>query len=34
VILYIALRDRREGRNATRSVSDGSHSDTPDQKRD
>lgn len=34
VILYVALRDRREGRNATRSVNDASHSDTPDKKRD
>jgi hypothetical protein len=34
VILYVALRDRREGRNATRSVNDASHSDTPDKRRD
>ncbi|HEX5255694.1 MAG TPA: hypothetical protein VFW69_17820 [Mycobacterium sp.] len=34
VILYIALRDRRERRNAPRSVPDPSHSDTPDQTRD
>ncbi|WP_406815887.1 hypothetical protein [Mycobacterium sp. M23085] len=34
VILYIALRDRREARNATRSVTDASQSDTPDKKRD
>ncbi|OBK99557.1 hypothetical protein [Mycobacterium sp. 1165178.9] len=34
VILYIALRDRRAGRNATRSVNDGSQPDTPDKKRD
>lgn len=37
VILYIALRDRREGRNvtgATKATSDASKPDTPDQVRD
>ncbi len=34
VILYIALRDRREGRNAPRTPTDASHSDTPDKTRD
>jgi hypothetical protein len=34
VILYIALRDRREGRDAAGSATDASHPDTPDKKRD
>ncbi|OBH42363.1 hypothetical protein A5684_11770 [Mycobacterium intracellulare] len=37
VILYIALRDRREGRNvtgATKATADASKPDTPDQERD
>ncbi|OBH58645.1 hypothetical protein [Mycobacterium sp. E2479] len=34
VILYIALRDRRAGRDATHSGTDASRPDTPDEKRD
>ncbi|ASL15844.1 hypothetical protein [Mycobacterium intracellulare] len=37
VILYIALRDRREGRNvtgATKATADSAKPDTPDQERD
>jgi hypothetical protein len=34
VILYIALRDRREGRNTTSSAAESSHADTPDKTRD
>lgn len=37
VILYIALRDRREGRNvtgATKATADAPKPDTPDQERD
>ncbi|OBJ03253.1 hypothetical protein [Mycobacterium sp. 1465703.0] len=34
VILYIALRDRREGRNATGATKDASHRDTPGKERD
>lgn len=34
VILYIALRDRREGRNAPTSTSDAAKTDTPDHERD
>lgn len=34
VILYIALRDRREGRNSTTSTSDAAKTDTPDHERD
>ncbi|RAU90437.1 hypothetical protein DQP58_23340 [Mycobacterium colombiense] len=34
VILYIALRDRREGRNTTGSAPESSHADTPDKTRD
>ncbi|OBB95539.1 hypothetical protein [Mycobacterium sp. 852002-40037_SCH5390672] len=32
VILFIALRDRREGRNTTKASTDASHPDTPDKK--
>jgi hypothetical protein len=34
VILYIALRDRRERRNTTGGPTDASRPDTPDKKRD
>lgn len=34
VILYIALRDRRERRNTTGAAPDASTADTPDKKRD
>ncbi|OBH43638.1 hypothetical protein [Mycobacterium mantenii] len=34
VVLYIALRDRREGRGAAGSRTDASRSDTPDKQRD
>jgi hypothetical protein len=34
VILYIALRDRRERRNTTGAPTDASRPDTPDKKRD
>lgn len=34
VVLYIALRDRREGRNAAASTKDAPKPDTPDEKRD
>lgn len=34
VILYIALRDRRQGRNTTGAPTDASRPDTPDKKRD
>jgi hypothetical protein len=34
VILYIALRDRRQGRNSTGAAKDASHPDTPGKERD
>ncbi|KBZ63879.1 hypothetical protein K875_02591 [Mycobacterium [tuberculosis] TKK-01-0051] len=34
VVLYIALRDRREGRSATGAGKDTSQPDTPDKERD
>ncbi|MCA2245109.1 MULTISPECIES: hypothetical protein [Mycobacterium] len=34
VILYIALRDRREGRDTTAATTDAAKHDTPDQERD
>lgn len=34
VVLYIALRDRREGRSTTGAGKDTSHPDTPDNERD
>ncbi|OBH58314.1 hypothetical protein A5685_05975 [Mycobacterium colombiense] len=33
VVLYIALRDRREGRSTTGAGKDTSHPDTPDKER-
>lgn len=34
VVLYIALRDRREGRSTTGAGKDAAHRDTPDIERD
>lgn len=34
VILYIALRDRREGRDAAKATGNAAKPDTPDQERD